>query len=127
MRHPRTKLKALNMKTISNLRKKINQHGRWIAGAFLLTVAVGAGITLDQLVPNAARLPDDQSRLGWYLSSNQWRADARTALAMATYVFSPDKQILSPAEPATNSQVAEASPQPLPAAGATRANAGNPS
>ena len=127
MRHPRTKLKELNMKTISNLRKKINQHGRWIAGAFLLAVAVGAGITLDQLVPKAARLPDGQTRLGWYLSSNQWRADARTAFAVATYVFSPDNQFPSPAEPATNSQVVEASSQPLPAAGAARANAGNPS
>ena len=128
MRDPRTKLEALNMKTISNLRKKINQHGRWIASAFILAVAVSAGAALDQLMPKAAaRLPGGQSRLGWYFSSNQWRADARTAFAVATYVFSPDNQVPSPTEPATNSQVAKASSPPLPAGGATRAQAGNPS
>ena len=128
MRHPRTKLEALNMKTISNLRKKINHHGRWIAGAFILTVTIGAWAGIDQLMPKmSSGMPGGQSRLGWYLSSGQWHADARTVAAVAHYVFSPDNQDPSTTESATNSQVAETSPQPLPSAGATRATAGNPS
>ena len=56
----------------------------------------------------------------------QWHADARTAVAVANYVFSPDNQVPATTEPATNSQVAGTSPQPLPAAGVIRAGAGNP-
>jgi len=128
MRDLRPNVKDLNMKTISNLRKKINQNGRWIVIAFIVAVAVGAWATFEQLMPKVAGgLPDGQSRLGWYLSNSQWRADARTAFAVANYVFSPDNQVPSTTESDPNSQVAETSPQPLPAAGATCTSAGNPS
>ena len=116
------------MKTVFKLRMKINHNRRWIAGALLLAVTVGAWTGFDHLVPRVpGGLSSGKSRLGWYLSSGQWHADARTAVAMAQYVFHPDNQVPSTTEPGTNSQVAEASPQPLPAAGATRADAGNPS
>ena len=116
------------MKTILNLRKMINQNARWIAGAFIVAVTVGAYAGLDQLLPDASNgIPGGKSRLGWYLSSNQWRADARTAVAVASYVFSPDNQVPATTEPAANSQVADTSCQPLPAHGATGASACNPS
>ena len=116
------------MKTISNLRMKLNQNGRWIASAFILAATIGAWTGFDQLMPKmSSGMPGGQSRLGWYLSSGQWHADVRTVAAVAHYVFSPDNQDSTTTEPATNSQVAETSPQPLPSTGATRATAGNPS
>jgi hypothetical protein len=116
------------MKTISTLRMKINQHRRWIAGTFLVAASVGAWAGFDQLMPKVpGGLANGQSRFGWYVHSGQWHADARTAVAVAQYVFSPDNSVLPTSEPVTNSQVAKTSPTPLPATGAARVSASNPS
>jgi hypothetical protein len=116
------------MKLISNLRMKIRNHRRWIAGALLLAVTVGAWAGFDQLMPKVpGGLRNGQSRLGWYLSSGQWHADVRTVASAANYVFSPDNQVLPAETPVTNHQMVNASHPSSPAAGAVRAHPGDPS
>jgi hypothetical protein len=115
------------MKTISNLRMKLRNHTRWIAATFVLAMTTGTWLGLDYVLPNPpGGFSSGQSRLGWYLGSGQWHADVRTLAAMTHFAFYPDNTVLPTTDPATNNKVAGAA-QPLPASGAARAGAGNPS
>jgi hypothetical protein len=54
---------------------------KWGVGVLLGVSLLAGGVNL--LVPRSG----SQLRIGWYLQSNQWKADARTAAAAVRYVL----------------------------------------
>ena len=97
----------------------------------LSLLAVTAGVLFLRPDYLKTRLTDtlsaSNSPAGQYRATDRWRADVRTALAVADYLFSPDNP--TPMTPllVTNYQSDDSADQPLSATNATRVEVGNPS
>jgi hypothetical protein len=99
-----------NMKKLSHLKKIIGAHRRWVVGAALAAIGLAAVAGFTHLLPRVpGGLANGRSAAVWYFQNDQWRADLRTALAVARYVINPGTETTPAETNATNGQVARGS------------------
>jgi hypothetical protein len=106
-----------------NRRRKTSWLGPWLVALLFLAVT---GVVLLR-IKVAGPSSGNQSYAAGYWETDRWRADARTALAVADYLLSPDNP--TPMTPlfATNHQSDDPADPLLSATNGTSVEVGNPS
>ena len=104
------------------------RNGQWLRRlglrAALVLGLVLAGVAFNSLLPKVPlKGSGTHTRAGWYLSSGQWRADARTLASAVEYVVTSDPKQATEASVAVRGRSVETVQSPIDASVGIRRNA----